>query len=169
MWMSRSTVVRACSSGGQDSSPLATSGQTLSTNVTATTLAASALMGAGSSADCDPLIEPLRAEGLQHWIMTAKRVWTFYTEKKNDKINLHVYINTSHHKHILYFYRNVSILQNLENTNNYKITTCISPGWPKMDQAAYWQYGPSTPCQLPRHETQTTHFRWSWQQFQTDN
>lgn len=83
--MSRSTVVRACSSGGQDSSPLATSGQTFSTNVTAMTLAASALMGAGSSGSDggrEPLIEPLRPEELQHWTMTARRVWTFCRQEK---------------------------------------------------------------------------------------
>uniref|UniRef100_A0A3B5KW04 PiggyBac transposable element-derived protein domain-containing protein n=1 Tax=Xiphophorus couchianus TaxID=32473 RepID=A0A3B5KW04_9TELE len=79
MWMSRSTVVRACSSGGQDSSPLATSGQTFSTSVTATTLAASALMGGGSSGS-DGDCEPLRLDELQHWTMTARRVWMFCRE-----------------------------------------------------------------------------------------
>lgn len=79
--MSRSTVVRACSSGGQDNSPFDTSGQTFSTSVTATTLAASALMGSGSSGSSGDG-EPLRPEKLQHWTITASRVWTFYREKK---------------------------------------------------------------------------------------
>lgn len=85
MWMSRSTVVRACSSGGQDNSPLATSGQTFSTSVTATTLAASALMGGGSSGS-DGNCEPLRPEELQHWTITASSVWTFYREKQTFSV-----------------------------------------------------------------------------------
>ncbi len=92
--MSRSTVVRACSSGGQDSSLLATSGQTFSTNVTATTLAASALMGAGSSGSDggrEPLIEPLRPEELQHLTMTDSRVWTFCRDAKMKVIHFHYF------------------------------------------------------------------------------
>lgn len=73
MWMSLSTVVRACSSGGQDNSLLATSGQTFSTIVTATTLAASALMGGGSSGS-DGDREPFRPEELQHLTITASRI-----------------------------------------------------------------------------------------------
>ena len=95
MWMSRSTVVRACSSGGQDNSPLATSGQTFSTSVTATTLAASALMGSGSSGS-DGDREPLRPEELQHWTITASRVWMFYREKGTLSV-FQLHHNTHHH------------------------------------------------------------------------
>lgn len=57
-----------------------------STSVIATTLAASALIGGGSSGpdDCEPLMELFRPEELQHWTTISSRVWMFYTREENS-------------------------------------------------------------------------------------